>query len=81
MNCVEAFAECLHILMCGTGFGFSVEQEEVDKLPSIPEIKSGRDKPLQVVLEDSREGWADSVKNINEAVYMKVRTFTLIILN
>ena len=24
LNCVEAFAECLHILMCGTGFGFSV---------------------------------------------------------
>ena len=24
INCVEAFAECLHILMCGTGFGFSV---------------------------------------------------------
>ena len=65
MNCVEAFAECLHILMCGTGFGFSVEQEEVDKLPSIPEIKSGRDHPLQPIY-DSREGWADSVKNINE---------------
>jgi len=22
MNCIEAFSECLHILMCGTGFGF-----------------------------------------------------------
>ena len=31
MNSIEAFAECLHILMCGTGFGFSVEEEEVKK--------------------------------------------------
>ena len=42
VNCVEAFAECLYILMCGTGFGFSVEKEEVDKLPIVPEIKSGQ---------------------------------------
>ena len=53
MNCIDAFAECLHILMCGTGFGFSVEKEEVKKLPKIPEIKSGRDKPI-VLIEDSR---------------------------
>jgi ribonucleoside-triphosphate reductase len=68
MNCVEAFAECLHILMCGTGFGFSVEQEEVDKLPAIPEIKSGRDQP-SVPIYDSREGWADSVKTLMSSLY------------
>ena len=28
--------------MCGTGFGFSVEEKEVNKLPIIPEIKSGQ---------------------------------------
>ena len=68
MNCIDAFAECLHILMCGTGFGFSVEKEEVKKLPKIPEIKSGRDKPL-VSIEDSREGWADSVKVLMTSLY------------
>lgn len=25
VDCVEAFAECLYILMCGAGYGFSVE--------------------------------------------------------
>ena len=40
MNTVDAFAECLYVLMCGTGFGFSVENEEVEKLPTVPEIKS-----------------------------------------
>jgi ribonucleoside-triphosphate reductase len=68
LNCVEAFAECLHILMCGTGFGFSVEAEEVEKLPSIPEIKSGKDI-ARVIIEDSREGWADSVKTLMNSLY------------
>ena len=61
INCVEAFAECLYILMCGTGFGFSVEKEEVDKLPVIPEIKSGRGME-KIPIFDSKAGWADSVK-------------------
>ena len=68
LNCVEAFAECLHILMCGTGFGFSVEKEETEKLPSIPEIKSGKDK-ARIIIEDSREGWADSVKTLMTSLY------------
>jgi len=68
LNCVEAFAECLHILMCGTGFGFSVEKEETDKLPSIPKIKSGKDI-ARVTIEDSREGWADSVKILMNSLY------------
>ena len=29
----RAFDECMYILMCGTGVGFSVERENVDKLP------------------------------------------------
>ena len=68
INCVEAFAECLYILMCGTGFGFSVEKEEVDKLPVIPEIKSGRalDK---IPIFDSKAGWSDSVKMLMQNLY------------
>ena len=68
LNCVEAFAECLHVLMCGTGFGFSVEEDEVSKLPSIPEIKSGKDI-ARVTIDDSREGWADSVKTLMTSLY------------
>ena len=68
INSVEAFAECLYILMCGTGFGFSVEQEEIKKLPEVPEIKSGLPvKPI--IIEDSKKGWADSVKTLMECLY------------
>jgi ribonucleoside-triphosphate reductase len=68
LNSVEAFAECLHILMCGTGFGFSAEKEEVEKLPTINKIKSGKDLP-RVIIDDSREGWADSVKTLMNSLY------------
>jgi len=68
INCVDAFAECLYILMCGTGFGFSVEQEEVDKLPTIPEIKSGIGL-RKIIIEDSKKGWADSVKTLMQSLY------------
>ena len=68
INSVEAFAECLYILMCGTGFGFSVEAEEVEKLPKIPEIKSGRGLDT-IPIFDSKAGWADSVKMLMNNIY------------
>ena len=66
IDSVEAFAECLHILMCGTGFGFSVSAENVKKLPKIPEIKNLNDSHS---VTDSREGWADSVKIMMNSFY------------
>ena len=68
INSVEAFAECLYVLMCGTGFGFSVENEEVEKLPTVPEIKSALGNP-RVTIEDSKAGWADSVKTLMYSLY------------
>ena len=69
INSVESFAECLHILMCGTGFGFSVKREETEQLPPIPDgIKSAQGK-ARMLIEDSREGWADSVKTLMGSLY------------
>jgi len=68
INSVDAFGECLYVLMCGTGFGFSVEAEEVEKLPKVPTIKSGQGLP-RIVIEDSKAGWADSVKTLMNSLY------------
>tara|TARA_R110000765_G_scaffold85157_3_gene164290 strand:- start:13044 stop:14909 length:1866 start_codon:yes stop_codon:yes gene_type:complete len=68
INCIEAFAECLYVLMCGTGFGFSVESKEVSKLPVVPEIKSGQGI-AKVNIEDSKAGWSDSVKTLMTSLY------------
>ena len=40
VNAKRAFDECLFILMCGTGVGFSVERREVEKLPLVSDAVS-----------------------------------------
>lgn len=67
INSIEAFAECLYILMCGTGFGFSVLPEDVENLPEVPEIIA--DAAGTFVVPDNRAGWADSVKHLLQALY------------
>ena len=56
----RAFDECMYILMCGTGVGFSVERENVDKLPIINEDFHESDTVIKV--GDSRPGWAKSLR-------------------
>ena len=57
---VAVFWESLYILMHGTGFGFSVEEQFVAKLP-IPEVPRWEKVEFHTV-EDSTEGWAEAVR-------------------
>ena len=57
---VAVFWESLYILMHGTGFGFSVEEQFVAKLP-IPDEPCGA-LPQHHVIEDSTEGWRNAVE-------------------
>ncbi len=67
VDCVEAFSECLYILMCGAGYGFSVEEKHINKLPEVPQL-TGRGAGT-FVIPDSKAGWADSEKKLMEALY------------
>ena len=67
MDSIISFAELLYILCCGTGVGFSVERKYVEKLPEIQAITSGRNIIYKV--DDSKEGWADSVKFLVKSLY------------
>lgn len=67
IDCVDAFAECLYILMCGTGYGFSVEEQYTSKLPSVAKMHG--DGAGTFKIPDSKEGWADSVKHLITALY------------
>jgi ribonucleoside-diphosphate reductase alpha chain len=67
IDSVEAFAECLYILMCGTGHGFSVEKKYVDNLPEVPKLTGQGAGTFQI--PDSKEGWADSIKHLLQALY------------
>ena len=57
----KAFDEAMYILLCGTGVGFSVERQYVQKLPEIPELS---DSETTVVVKDSKEGWAKGLRQI-----------------
>ena len=48
--------------MCGTGVGFSVERQYVEKLPTIAENFSNTD--TTIIVEDSKAGWAKSYKEL-----------------
>lgn len=55
---VRFFQECMYLLLCGCGTGFSVQRHHVDKMPPLIKEKNGSKK---FVIEDSIEGWSDAV--------------------
>ena len=58
----RAFDETLYILMCGTGVGFSVERQYVQKLPEVPE--EFYDTDTSIVVSDSKMGWASAYREL-----------------
>ena len=62
VNKVRAFDEILYVLMCGTGVGFSVERQYVEKLPTIAEQFTQSD--TVIVVKDSKEGWAKAYREL-----------------
>src|SRR3989338_6528209 len=51
-------AEIMYVSMCGTGAGWSVESQNVQKLPQI-KLQNGKKVPTHVIV-DSKEGWCDA---------------------
>jgi len=58
----KSFDEAMFILLCGTGVGFSVERQYVQKLPEVPEKLF--DSETVVMVKDSKEGWAKSYRQV-----------------
>ena len=63
----RSFDECLYILMCGTGVGFSVESKYTSQLPVVSEALQESD--TVVVVSDSKEGWAKGYKELISLLY------------
>lgn len=55
----NSFSELMYLLMCGVGGGFSVEKENIEKLPVIKHPTSIRRNDY--VIDDSREGWSNAL--------------------
>ena len=62
----RCFDEVLYILLNGTGVGFSVEEKYTRSLPYIPALKF---TDVTVVVEDSKEGWADAYRQVVESLF------------
>ena len=67
IDSVDSFAECLHILMCGSGFGFGVSEKYTRKLPKVAVLNNLEE--ITHIVEDSREGWADTIKVLMNSLY------------
>ncbi|HEY9819094.1 MAG TPA: hypothetical protein V6D20_25275 [Candidatus Obscuribacterales bacterium] len=63
----KSFDEAMFILLCGTGVGFSVERQFVQKLPEVPEQMFKSDTTIMV--KDSKEGWAKSLRQLIALLY------------
>ena len=62
---IEAFSETMFLLLSGCGVGYSVQRPHIEKLPEVRKpIKSRR-----YLIQDSIEGWADSIKVLLKAYF------------
>lgn len=63
----KAFDEIMYVLMCGTGVGFSVESQYVNKLPEIPD--EFYETETTIVFRDSKLGWATGYREFVSLLY------------
>jgi intein/homing endonuclease len=64
----EFFGEYFYSLLCGCGFGFSVQSHHILKLPNI-HLRSKQ--PKTHVVEDSIEGWATSLDVLMSSYFVR----------
>ena len=63
----RSFDELMYVLMCGTGVGFSVERNFINKLPTIAESFHKTDSVI--VVSDSKIGWASAFRELIAMLY------------
>lgn len=72
----RAFDELMIILLNGTGAGYSVERQYVNKLPEVSEEM--HDTSSVIVVSDSKIGWASSYRELISLLYAgKVPTWDM----
>ena len=69
---VRAFGEVMFLLLGGTGVGYSVQFDHVEKLPEIRKPNPKRKK--RFLIGDSIEGWADAVKVLMKSYFSGTST-------
>lgn len=63
----RSFDELMYILMCGTGVGYSVERNDINKLPEVAD--TFHETETTIVVSDSKIGWASSFRELISLLY------------
>ena len=63
----RSFGEVMFLLLGGTGVGYSVQKHHVDGIPEIRKPNPNRQR--RFLVNDSIEGWADSVKALVKSYF------------
>lgn len=71
----RSFAEFMYLLLNGCGVSFSVQKQFIDRLPNLVSAKDKTGTVLTYVVEDTIEGWADSIEALISC-YFKNTAFT-----
>jgi len=64
---IRAFDESIYVLLCGTGVGFSVERQFINRLPEVAEEFHQSD--TTIVVSDSKIGWAKALRELVSLLY------------
>jgi len=64
---IRAFDESLYVLLCGTGVGFSVERQFINRLPEIAD--EFHESDTTIVVSDSKIGWAKGLRELVSLLY------------
>lgn len=63
----RCFDEVMYILMNGTGVGYSVERQYINKLPEVAE--TFHDTSTIIKVADSKQGWASALRQLISLLY------------
>jgi len=76
---IKPFTWIFDVLMLGTGVGFNIQQENINKLPPVLDVDiviSRKDtKDADFIVPDSREGWVSLLEKMLEAYFYKGVSF------
>lgn len=75
VSSLRSFSEIFHLLLCGTGVGFGVSKHFLNRLPNLVDKNDRTGTVLTYVIEDTIEGWADSIE-VLMSCYFRNTPFT-----
>ncbi len=62
IDSIRSFAECFYLLLCGCGVDFGLTKKYLSRLPDLVDADSKTGIVLTYSVEDSIEGWSDSLE-------------------